>query len=271
MDKIGLIAGYGKLPLIWAQQAEKNDVKVHAFPVSEEYSIDLKDHTYTTDYISLTQLDKLIEKIKKYDIDKIIMLGKVNKKNFYEKNNFDQRFIKIFKNSDNLEDHSILNKLVEEFNKEGIEVLDQDIFLDELFTDSGQINNVKPDELLFADMKYAFKKAKEIANLEIGQTVLTKDKAVIAVEALEGTDQTIQRTGSLVKEGAVMAKVSRKNHDFRFDIPTIGIDTIRNLIAINAAGLVLESNKILIIDREKIKKLADEANLSIISISLEEV
>ncbi len=271
MDKIGLIAGYGKLPLIWAKQAQKNNVTVHAFPVSEEYSKDLEGFSETVNYISLTQLDCFINKLKEYEVDKIIMLGKVNKKYFYEKDNFDQRFIKIFQDSQNLEDHSILKKIVAEFNKEGIEVVKQNLFLDDLLIAAGQFNSIIPDEVLLEDMKYAFKKAKDIANLGIGQTVLTKNKAVVAVEALEGTDQAIKRAGQLVQEGAVMAKVSKKNHDFRFDIPTIGPDTIKNLISISADGLVLESSRILVLDRERVKKMADEAELSIISISPEEV
>jgi len=271
MDKIGLIAGYGKLPLIWAKAAQREDVQVHAFPVSEEYTIKLDDYTYTVDYLSLTELGKLIEKIKDYGIQKIIMLGKVNKKHLFESNDFDQRFIKLFQNSQNFEDHSILKKLVEEFQKEGIEVVKQNLFLDDLLVKEGALNSIKPSPELLEEMKYAFKKAKDIANLDIGQTILTKSKAVVAVEALEGTDQAIKRAGHLVNEGAVMAKVSRRDHDFRFDIPTIGPDTIKNLISINAAGLVLETDSILVVDRPKVKKMADQAELSIISISLKEV
>lgn len=271
MDKIGLIAGYGKLPLIWAKKAQEHDINVHAFPISEECSTDFNEYTSTTDYLSLAELDTLINKLKEYEVNKVIMLGKVNKKFFYEMNNFDQRFINLFKSTDNLEDHSILKKIVEEFDKEGIEVLQQNLFLDDLLVSNGLLNDIKPDAILLEDMKYAFQKAKQIANLDIGQTVLTKDKAVLAVEALEGTDQAIQRTGDLVNEGAVMAKVSKEKHDFRFDIPTVGLDTIKNLISIQAEGLVLESDNILLIDREKVIKLANEANLSIMAISLEEV
>ncbi len=271
MDKIGLIAGYGKLPLSWAKKAKEHDIDVHAFPISEECSTDLIEYTSTVDNLSLTQLDTLINKLKEYEVEKIIMLGKVNKKLFYEMNNFDQRFIKLFESTDNLEDHSILKKLVEEFDKEGIEVLQQNIFLDDLLISSGQLNDIKPADNLLEDMKYAFRKAKQVANLDIGQTVLTKDKAVLAVEAIEGTDQAIKRTGDLVNEGAVMAKVSKAKHDFRFDIPTVGLDTVKNLISIQANGLVLESDKILLIDREKVIKLANEANLSIMAISFEEV
>ncbi len=271
MDKVGLIAGYGKLPLIWAKKAHEHDLVVHAFPISEECSTVLNKHTSTIDNLSLTQLDTLINKLKEYEIEKIIMLGKVNKKYFYKMNNFDQRFIRLFKNTDNLEDHTLLKKIVEEFDKEGIEVLQQNLFLDDLLISNGLLNDVRPDDALLEDMKYAFKKAKQVANLDIGQTVLTKDKAVLAVEALEGTDQAIKRTGNLVNEGAVMAKVSKESHDFRFDIPTIGLDTVKNLTSIKAKGLVLESDKILLIDRERVIKLANEANLSIMSISLEEV
>lgn len=271
MDNIGLIAGDGKLPLIWAKKARENNVEVHAFEISEECSTDLEEYTTTNDQLSLTQLDTLINKLKEYEIDKIIMLGKVNKRYFYEMNNFDQRFINLFKKIDNLEDHSILKQLAEEFKQERIEVLQQNIFLDDLLITEGQLNQITPSSTLLEEMKYAFLKAKQIANLDIGQTVLTKDKAVIAVEALEGTDHAIKRSGNLVNEGAVMAKVSKENHDFRFDIPTVGLDTVKNLISIKAEGLVLESDKILLVDKKKIIKLANKANLAIIAISLKEV
>ncbi len=271
MEKVGLIAGYGKLPLLWIKKANKKDVRVHAFLINEEYSANIAGYAYTADYLNLTQLDRLIKKMKNYNLDKIIMLGKVDKKHLFKKNNFDQRFNLLFLKLQDLEDHTILAKIVEEFNKENLEVLDQRIFMDDFLVNSGQINNIEPDQQLKKEMQYAYQKAKEIANLNIGQTILTKDKAVVAVEALEGTDLTIKRAGSLVKKGTVMAKVSKDRHDFRFDIPTIGLDTIRNLIFINAKGLVLESKKILIINQREIIKLADRANLSIISISPEEV
>jgi len=271
LNNIGLIAGYGKLPILWAKKAKEHGVKIHAFPIKEEYSEELRDYSDTIDYISVTQYNALLNKLKKYNIENIIMIGKVNKKHLYEKKEFDQRFLKLINDTDNREDNSILEKLLAEFKKEGIKVLKQNLFMDDLLVSAGQFNNIKPDDSLLEEMKYAFKKAKQIANYNIGQTVLTNNKAVVAVEAIEGTDQAIKRAGNLVKEGVVMAKVSKKNHDFRFDIPTIGVDTIKNLKSIQAKGLVLESNKIFVIDRDKVKKLANQAELSIISITTEEV
>src|SRR6056297_1794706 len=145
MDKIGLIAGYGKLPLIWSQEAFDRDITIHAFLISEEFSHNLKEYADTIDYLSLTDLDKLIRKLRKYNIEKIIMLGKVNKKYLYKESNFDQRFIRLLKDCDNLEDHSILKKLVGEFSKEGIEVLKQSTFLDEYFSNEGLLNNISAD------------------------------------------------------------------------------------------------------------------------------
>ena len=271
MDKIGLIAGFGKLPFLWAKQAKKNNINVYAFLISEEYSKNIEDEVYNIDYLSVTQFDKLIKKLKSYNINKVIMLGKVDKKHLYNKDDFDLRFMNLIKNSNNLDDHSILKMIVNEFEKEGIEVLKQTSFFDYLLTEDGLINNVKPNQDLLDEMKYAFSKAKGIANLDIGQTVLTKDKAVVAVEAIEGTDQTIKRAGNIMNENTVMAKVSKNGQDFRYDLPTIGLDTIKNLVSINASALVLESKRILMLEKDKIIKLADKHNLSIYSISGKEV
>ncbi|MDZ7673344.1 MAG: UDP-2,3-diacylglucosamine diphosphatase LpxI [Halanaerobiales bacterium] len=271
MNKIGLIAGYGKLPFLWAKQAKNNNTNVFAFLISEEYSKNLDNEVYSTDYLSFTQFDKLINKLKSYNIKKVIMLGKVNKKHLYEKNDFDKRFMKLLEQSNNLDDHSILNMIVNEFENEGIEVLKQTTFFDHLLTEDGLINNIKPKQELLDEMKYAFSKAKGIADLDIGQTVLTKDKAVVAVEAIEGTDLTIKRAGNIINKGSVMAKVSKNSQDLRFDLPTIGLNTVKNLISINASALVLESKRILMLEKDEIIELADKHDLSIYSISGKEV
>jgi len=271
MDKIGLIAWYGQLPFLWAKQAKKNNVNVYAFLISEDYSKDIEDEVYNIDYLSITQFDKLINKLNSYDLKKVIMLGKVNKKHLYNKDNFDMRFMKLLKMSNNFDDHSILQRIVDEFEKEDIKVLKQTTYFDDLLTEDGLINNVKPEQELIDEMSYAFSKAKGIANLDIGQTVLTKDKAVVAVEAIEGTDKTINRAGNIINAGTVMAKVSKDSQDFRYDLPTIGLDTIKNLVSINASALVLESKRILMLQKDEIIKLADQHNLSIYSISGKEV
>lgn len=271
-DKVGLIAGYGKLPLIWTKAAVQKEVDVHAFPIKEEYSTDLLSYAKTVDLISVTELNKLIDKLKDYNIKEVVMIGKVEKEHlFNNRNNFDLRFQTVLDGLDNFNDQSIMLQLIKEFKKEGIEVLRQTEFIEKIMAENGLINSVKPSQSIFEDMKHGLKVAKIMADLDIGQTVLLKDRTIIAVEAVEGTDLTIKRAGNLVSSGLVMAKVSRPDQDFRFDIPTIGIDTIENLIEISAAGLVIEANKTIVLDQEEIIKKADKANLSIMSVSLEEV
>ncbi|MCF8008706.1 MAG: UDP-2,3-diacylglucosamine diphosphatase LpxI [Halanaerobiales bacterium] len=271
-DKVGLIAGYGKLPLIWTKAAVQKEVDVHVFPIKEEYSTDLLSYAKTVDLISVTELNKLIDKIKGYNIKEIGMIGKVEKKHlFNNRNNFDLRFQNVLNQLDNFNDQSIMLQLIKEFEKEGIEVLKQTEFIKKILAEDGLINNIEPSLDIFEDMKHGLKVAKIMADLDIGQTVLLKDKTIIAVEAVEGTDLTIKRAGNLVSSNLIMAKTSRSDQDLRFDIPTIGIDTLENLIAISAAGLVIEADKTIILDKKEIIKKADKANLSIMSVSLKEV
>ncbi len=265
MAKIALMAGKGKLPLLWAREAVKKGHDIYAFPVVEEETIDLEEIVEAVYSIGLGTLGKLIDLLKQHKIEKAVMLGKVEKANLFNDLELDQRTSSLLAGLNNLNDDSILEAVVNELEREGIEILKQYTYLDELLPDPGVLTVREPDDTLYRDMEFGFNMAREIGRLDIGQTVIVKDRAVLAVEAIEGTDETIKRGGCLGQSGIVMAKVSKPCQDFRFDIPTIGLKTLDNLIIVKARGLVIEAGKTFIVEREQFIEKANEANITVVA------
>ncbi|ACL70503.1 LpxI family protein [Halothermothrix orenii] len=266
MSKIGLIAGRGKLPAIWAASARDRGHDVYAFPIIEEADEGLKNIAKVIKPVNVGAFDNLINILIENDISKVVMIGKVNKTRLFGKTRLDARMQQMLANLRELNDDSILLGIVNELKKEGIEVLKQSTFIEDLFPTPGPVTSKTPDDSLLEDMKYAFKLARGIGGLDIGQTVLVKNRAVLAVEAIEGTDQAIKRAGELGGAGATMAKVSKPNQDFRFDIPTVGLTTLRNLIKIKARGLVIEAGKTFIVDREEFIETAEASGITVMAL-----
>ncbi|ADL13676.1 LpxI family protein [Acetohalobium arabaticum] len=264
MNRVGLIAGNGRLPLYFAQAAKDKAREVVAVSVTEQALVNKLDSIVDESYeLSVAKLDKLITKLQTAGIKEVVMVGKVNKDLMFNLD-FDERMTKLLMNLEEKNDDAILLALVEELAAAGIKVKKQTTYLESLLPQLGTLTEIEPSPDIIKDMEFGFKMAKGIGDLDIGQTVVVKDRAVIAVEAIEGTDQAILRSGQLA-EGVVAAKVSKPQQDFRFDIPTIGKDTIKNLIEIGAAGLVIEAAKTFILDRREVCQLADKAGLPIVA------
>ena len=262
MDKVALIAGKGKLPYYWVKTAVKNDIKPYIFKIAEEDTLSFDKYTNKSFEIELGQIDRLFELLHEYGLKKVVFAGKVEKNNLFQLD-LDQRMKKILAGLKDYNDDTILRAIAAEFAKEGIKVISQSYGLDDFLVKVGKLNDVKIDDKLFNEMEFAFLQAFEIGKLDIGQTVLTKDKTVVAVEAMEGTDKAILRAGEIAGEGVVMAKVCKKEQDMRFDIPTVGLETIKNLQKIGAKALILEADKTFILDEDDFLKIAKRAGIAV--------
>lgn len=265
MARIGLIAGKGELPAIWARAAGEKGNEVYAFPLVEEADNPLEGIAAKVSYVNIGALDSLIAQLSRYEIKKVVMIGKVEKTRFFQDLNLDGRMKRLLAGLKELNDDAIMLAIVRELAREGIEVIEQSTYLEDLFPEPGVLTSHEPDEELLADMRYGFKMAREIGRLDIGQTVVVKDRAVLAVEAIEGTDAAIQRGGLLGGPGVVVAKVSKPRQDWRFDIPTVGANTLSNLIAVKARGLVIEAGKTFLLARERIIEEADRNEIVIMA------
>jgi len=265
MAKVGVVAGSGKLPIIFADLARAKGEKLVGIGLKGVTDPALESHVDKFIWVDPGAVQKAIFAIVTERIGKVVMLGKLGKD-------------MIFKNSEGLDagaktmlgklqdrkDYSILNEAAKFLGKFGIEILDPTPYLGELIPQKGVLTGRGPTESEASDIEYATGIARELARFDIGQTVAVKSKTVLALEAAEGTDETITRAGAMSKKGFVVAKLARPNQDMRFDVPLIGLETVEGLIRAGGTALALEAGRTFLIDRAEIIKLADEKSVAIV-------
>lgn len=264
--KIGLIAGEGQLPVMVAKNARKRGFTVVTVALSRVSRDALSPYSDSICQLGIGQASKIVQVLKNEGVKDLIIIGRIDKKVIFDKLRLDLRAIKFLKMNINQSDNTIMSNVVKAFQEEGIEVLDQRTFLEDLFPDKGVLTKREPTEEEWRNIGYGFSLAKEIARLDIGETVVVKDEAVVAVEAIEGTDEAIRRGCKLAKKNAVVIKVSRKKEDSRLDVPAVGTRTIQNMMNAKASVLALEFGKIFIIDIEEVLEIANSANIAIVMI-----
>lgn len=264
MPNIGLIAGNGRFPLYFAQAARLGGNKVVAVAIREETSPELEQLVDQIHWFHVGELQGMIDTFLKNGVERIVMAGKITKTLMFESIRPDARLLKVFATTPVRNDDALLNALANEFISEGIHVCDSTTFLSSLLPEKGILTRRQPDEDELLDIKYGHEIAKQIAGLDIGQTVVVKNRAILAVEAIEGTDQAILRGGQLGNGDVTVVKVARPMQDMRFDIPTVGVDTIRNLISAKARCLAFEEKKTLLLDREEVIEMADANGIALV-------
>jgi UDP-2,3-diacylglucosamine hydrolase len=268
MGRIGLIAGNGSFPFLALHGARTlgHDVTVvavkeEAFPALEDEARRLGADVH---WVALGHLGRCIQILKEAGVTQAVMAGQV-------------KHVKIFSVVPDLTLLSVLTKLkarntdalisavADVMRGEGIELLDSTAFLDPLVARDGVLTRRAPDDEERADFEFGYRMADEIAALDIGQTIVVKARAVVAVEAMEGTDATIRRAGELARKPPIsVVKVAKPNQDMRFDVPVIGPSTIRTMIDARATAISITAHKTLLIDREELLALADKARISIV-------
>jgi len=268
MNKIGLIAGMGELPIAIANEAKAQGYMVIAIALESLAEQSLASHVDEIKWINVGKFGKLIDSLKKYGVKKVVMAGKVSKTLLYKsKITPDLRAVKLLFSLKDRKDDSILLAIAKELAEEGIELLDITLFTTGLLMPEGVLTKNKPTEDERKDIEFGWSIAKEIGRLDIGQTVVVKNQAVMAVEAIEGTDEAIKRGGKLAGKGAVVIKVSKPNQDMRFDVPTVGLQTLTAMQEVNARVLCVEAKKSLILKKDKLIEEAKIAGISIIGYS----
>lgn len=265
MQTIGILAGSGNLPIIIAKDAIKNDYKVTVIAIENLADKSIEDIAHKTHWINVGRLGKLIKILKNEGISKIILAGKVPKSLLYKSPiTPDLRAIKLLFKMKVKSDDVMLKAFAEELMSEGIEIIDTATFSPEIITPEGLINSIPPSDEQIKDIDFGWHIAKEIGRLDIGQTVVVKGLSVMAVEAIEGTDEAIIRGGSLAGSGAVVVKISKPQQDMRLDVPAVGLNTIRSMIKVKANVLAIEAGKSIIFDRDEFVRLADANNIAIL-------
>lgn len=265
MRKICLIAGKGKLPEAIASEAKSQGYTVSAIALDPLAEKSLDSSVDEIKWVNVGRFGEMIETIKKYGIKEAVMAGKVPKSLLYKSNIIpDMRAIKLLFSLKDRSDDSILKAISEELEKEGIKLLDITAFSSKLLTPQGILTGDKLSDDEWKDISFGWKVAKEVGRLDIGQTVVVKNQAVIAVEAIEGTDEAIRRGGRLAGKGAVVVKVSKPDQDMRFDVPVVGLDTLNAMTEVSARVLAIEAKNSIILDRDKIIEESKKAGISVI-------
>lgn len=267
MNRIALIAGQGKLPSIFADEARKCGEYVIGIAINGITTQGLESHVDKIYWRDITETKKALEIFRQERINKVVMTGKIPKAViFNRKLNLNEDASEIFRNTVDSKDYTIIKAIAGRLKKEGISVIDPTLYLSKLLLKKGALTKRFPTKDEWADIQFGRKTAKKIAGMDIGQTVVVKKKAILAVEAIEGTDETIRRAGNFGGENAVVVKVARPHQDMRFDVPTVGPETIDSLITAKAAVLAIEAKKTLVVEREEVVRKADTANISVIAI-----
>jgi hypothetical protein len=268
--QIGIIAGMGELPVIIAKDARERGYKVITVALETLASLEMDSVSDEIRWVNPGKFGELIDILKKHQIKEAIMAGKVPKSLLFKsKITPDLRAVKLLFSIKDKSDDAILNAITKELAGEGIEIIDTTKFSPHLLTPVGCLTRKKPDEEQWKDIEFGWKIAREIGKLDIGQTVVIKGKAVMAIEAIEGTDEAILRGGKWAGDGAVVVKVSKPQQDMRMDVPAVGPDTLKSMEKVNAKVLALEAHRSMIVDRETVIRVAESAGIVIVGISSE--
>lgn len=265
-EPLGLIAGNGKFPLLFAQKAKSQSYNLITAGIKGDTSFLIRFLSDQISFFKVGELEKLFCYFKLHGVKKVIMAGQVNPDNLFDqKVKLDQSFQKIFDAIENRKADTIFAAVAQKLKEEGMELLDSTFLLKDLLAPKGTITKRGPTLLELEDIAFGKNIAKMMGGIDVGQTVVVKEKAIVAIEAMEGTDSAIRRGSAIAREGAVIIKMSKPNQDFRFDVPVIGLRTIMNMSKFNAKCLCIEAEKTLIINRAQCVKKANQAGISIVA------
>jgi DUF1009 family protein len=263
---VGLIAGNGRFPLIFAQTARREGVRVVAVAHEGETTPELDQHVDAITWIKVGQLDAIVRAFQAHAVTRAVMAGGIRKTALLEHFAPDERGMRFLSRLGTWSDDAVLRGVAAELEGEGIAVVESTLFLHTLLTPEGTLTARVPDAGQWRDVEYGVSVAKGIGPWDIGQTVVVKSRIVLAVEAIEGTDEALRRGGGLAKGGAVAVKVSKPGQDLRFDVPAVGADTVAVCQEAGIAVLALEAGKTLLLERAQLLRLADAAQLAVVGV-----
>jgi DUF1009 family protein len=266
-DKIGIIAGGGQFPLLFAKAAQNQGLEVYAAAHKGETDEALTDHVERLQWVKLGQLGKIIDFFKQEGVKKTVFVGSITKTNIFRDVRPDLKGLGLWNKIGIKQDDAILRAVADSLEKDGIEVVASTVYVPELLFPKGILSRKKLSRDQKTDITFGWEIARSLGTLDIGQCVVVRNQTVLAVEAIEGTDAAIRRGGTLGKEKAVVVKLRKPNQDLRFDLPAIGEKTIESMKEVNAAVLAVEAGYALFFDRESVIRAADAAGIIIVGVT----
>ena len=264
IDKVGLIAGGTDYPLLAAKQAKLKGIRIYAVAVKGLTLPSLQEEVEDLVWVELGQFQPVVDFFKKHEISSAIMVGNVKKEDVLKHLKLGPRVFAMMKGFANKSDMNLLDIVANELNRVGVELLDARTFLDDYVVKKGSLTDREPTEGEWEDIRFGWDLAKTVSSFDVGLTVVVKDRVALAVEAVEGTNEAIKRGAELGGEGFIVVKVARPNQDMRFELPVVGLDTIKLLVKLKGSALAIEADKTLFF---KIADSIKEASCNFISIT----
>jgi DUF1009 family protein len=266
VKKLGLIAGNGRFPLIFAKEAKCAGLTVIAVAHRGETDSAIEAVADEVTWVYVGQLGKIIRVFQSSGVSEAVMAGGIRKIKLLGNFRPDLRGARFLAGLTSREDDALLRGIADELESDGIHVLESTLCLPQILSAKGVLSKRAPNDEEWQDIKFGFAMAKEIGRLGIGQTVVVKKQVVLAVEAVEGTDAAIRRAGNLAKNGCVVVKVSKPQQDLRFDVPAVGLETIEQMREAGAGVLAVEAGKTILLEKDETLRQADRYGIAVVGI-----
>ncbi len=260
----GLIAGNGRFPFLVLEGARSQGIEMAVIALKEEASPELEQVAKRLHWVSLGELSKAIELMQREGVKRAVMAGQVKHNKIFSAIRPDWKLAKLLFSLPRKNTDSLIGAVAKVFEEEGIQLVDSTLFLKPLLPEAGVLTRRAPDEHEGADMQYGLEVARKLAGMDIGQTVVIADRACVAVEAMEGTDETIARAARFANgRPLVVVKVSKPQQDMRFDVPVVGLPTVKSMGDAGATALAIDASRTLLFDRNRLIESADAAGIAI--------
>jgi len=262
----GLIAGNGKFPFMVVEGARQSGARMVVAAIREETDPSIEELAERVEWVGIGQLGRMIRFFKDEGVEKAIMAGQVKHVQIFSRAVPDARMLKVLLRLPRRNTDSLIGAIAAELQSEGIELINSTYFLQQYLPQTGTLTRRQPDKHEREDIEYGLEIAREIARLDLGQTIVVRGKACVAIEAMEGTDETIRRAGQLVKKRLTVVKIAKPNQDMRFDVPVVGVPTIETMLEAGATCLCITAGKTLMFDREEMVRLANDRKIAIVAV-----
>jgi len=265
-ERLGIIAGNRSLPLILTKRIKQTnrDCNLVAICFKGETSHSISRYVDKTYWIDVGKLGELKRILKEEGLRQCVMAGQINPLRIFRRKGWDDELTSLIKGICDFRPHTIFSEIIASLKKEGVIFLDMTLYLGEDLAEEGIMNGLVLSESSMKDIEFGLKIMSGFVELDVGQTVVVKGGGAVALESLEGTDRAIRRAYRLAGRGCTVLKFSKANQDLRFDVPVVGISTLKLLRSIKAANLVLEKNKVIILDKSAFLSLAKKWKISVV-------
>jgi UDP-2,3-diacylglucosamine hydrolase len=267
--KFGLIAGNGKFPFLVVEGARRRGASLSVVAIKEETDKRIEEVAEKVLWVGIGQLGRMISFFKKEGVTQAMMAGQVKHVQIFSGALPDFRMLKMLWNLPERNTDALIGGVADEMAREGIELIDSTYFIQDELAPEGVLTRRKPSEIELGNIEYGLRVVHEIARLDLGQTIVVRARACVAIEAMEGTDAVIARAGQLAKGKLTVVKVAKPNQDMRFDVPVVGVPTVRTMMDAGATCLCLTAGKTLIFDRQEMLKLANDNKICVVAVRSE--